>query len=195
MTGNLRFVKAIHLIDLENSKDPNTEAFNGFEYPKELLYSQRMTEKLIEFDNNASEELQLAARAQHICRWEIPRNSYPMDRVGYLKWREELKKMHALKASEILKEVGYDNDFINRVTFLIQKKLLKKDEGTQKLEDVICLVFLHYYFEDFAVKHEDEKVIDIIQKTWKKMSADGQAAALNLKLSGKSLSLIKKAVL
>jgi hypothetical protein len=194
MARDLKFEKAIHRIDLENSKDPNQENFEGEQYPKELLYSQRMTEKFLEFNPNASQELQIAARAQHICRWEISRGEYPMDRVGYLKWREELKKMHAKKTSVILEKVGYNEDFINRVAFLIQKKLLKKDEESQEMEDVVCLVFLQYYFEDFAAKHTDEKIIDIVKKTWVKMSDKGHDAALKLNYTPKSLSLIQKAL-
>tara|TARA_R110002020_G_scaffold179023_3_gene372124 strand:+ start:569 stop:1147 length:579 start_codon:yes stop_codon:yes gene_type:complete len=189
-----KFEKAIALIDRKNSDDPNTEFFLDKNYPKELLYSQRMSEKLLHFKPQASEELRIAARAQHICRWQSPRDSYPMDRIGYLKWREDLKKMHARLTSEILEEVGYDIDFIERVSFLIRKKLIKKDEGTQTLEDVICLVFLQYYFEEFADKHPDEKVIVILQKTWGKMSEEGHQAALGLPLSEKSLGLIKRAL-
>src|SRR5690606_1953193 len=137
---------------------------------------------------------QIAARAQHICRWKIARNEYPMDRVGYLKWRETLKKMHAEITSGILKEVGYDTEFIDRVSFLILKKLIKKDDESQTLEDVICLVFLEYYFEEFAEKHEDEKLIDILQKTWVKMSDKGHSEALKIKYSEKSLSLVKRAL-
>ncbi|MCF8715302.1 DUF4202 domain-containing protein [Joostella atrarenae] len=188
------FKEAIEKIDRANAQDPNTETYQGKTYPKELLYSQRMTETLLSFEPTATEELQIAARAQHIERWKIERNSYPMDRVGYLKWREELKKMHADVTSEILKEVGYDDEFSERVSFLIRKKMLKKDEGTQTLEDVICLVFLQYYFEDFADKHSDEKLIDILQKTWGKMSNKGHKAALKLPLSDNSLSLIKRAL-
>ena len=189
-----RFETAIALIDKKNSEDPNTYVVSGLEYPKELLYSQRMSRKLLQFKPNASKALQIAARAQHICRWKIPRDEYPMDKVGYFKWRETLKKMHAELTSEILNQVGYDDEFSNRISFLINKKLIKKNEETQILEDTICLVFLDYYFEEFAEKHEDEKVIDILQKTWVKMSDEGHAAALNLKLSDKSLSLIKQAI-
>ncbi|EIJ40058.1 hypothetical protein JoomaDRAFT_3106 [Galbibacter orientalis DSM 19592] len=188
------FKEAIEKIDRANAQDPNTETYQGKEYPKELLYSQRMTETLLSFEPNASEELQIAARAQHIERWKINRNSYPMDRIGYLKWREELKKMHAEITADILNEVGYDDSFSERVSFLIKKKLLKKDEETQTLEDVVCLVFLQYYFEDFADKHSDEKIIDILQKTWGKMSDKGHKAALKLPLNNKSLSLIKQAL-
>lgn len=188
------FETAKALIDSKNSEDTNTYHTNGIDFPKELLYSQRMSQKLLQFSPNASEALQIAARAQHICRWQIPRNDYPMDRVGYLKWRETLKKMHAKITSTILKNVGYDSKFIDRVSFLILKKSIKKDEESQTLEDTICLVFLDYYFESFIEKHNDEKIIDILKKTWRKMSNKGQEAALSLKFSEKSLFLIKKAL-
>ncbi len=189
-----KFQKAIQHIDAENSNDARKEIHNQKEYPKELLYSYRMTDKLLAYFPNASNELQIAARAQHINRWEIPRESYPVGKRGYLKWREALKKMHANITSNILNEVGYGTDFINRVTFLINKKLIKKDDESQVLEDVVCLVFLEYYFEAFSKKHDDEKLIDIIKKTWEKMSKNGQEAALKLQYSSKSLELIKRAI-
>jgi hypothetical protein len=189
-----RFESTIALIDKKNSEDIYTISFNGKEYPKELLYSERMTKKLLEFNPEASEALQIATRAQHICRWKIARNEYSMDKVGYLKWRETLKKMHADIATDILIEVGYDSKFIDRVSFLINKKLIKKDKESQTIEDVICLVFLEYYFEEFAIKHAEDKVIDILQKTWIKMSKKGQEAALKQKYSVKSLELIQQAI-
>lgn len=189
-----KFETAIALIDKKNSEDINVYKSHGLVFPKELLYSQRMSQKLLQFKPNASRGLQIAARAQHICRWKIARDEYPMDRVGYLKWRETLKKMHADITADILKEVGYEEEFIDRVRSLITKKLIKKNEESQILEDTVCLVFLDHYFEEFAVKHDDEKVIDILQKTWKKMSDEGHAEALKLKYSDKSLTLIKKAI-
>ncbi|WP_203257205.1 DUF4202 domain-containing protein [Hyunsoonleella ulvae] len=189
-----RFETAIALIDKVNSEDINTYQVAGIEYPKELLYSQRMTRKLLQFKPDASKALQIAARAQHICRWKIPRDEYPMDRVGYLKWRETLKKMHADLTSEILKQVGYDEQFDNRIRKIILKKLIKKNEESQALEDTICLVFLDYYFEEFAEKHPDEKVIDILKKTWVKMSEEGQQEALKLNFSEKGLALVKQAI-
>jgi len=189
-----RFETALALIDEKNSEDINTYQVYGINYPKELLYSQRMSRKLLQFKPNASRALQIAARAQHICRWKIDRNEYPMDRIGYLKWRETLKKMHANLTAEILNKVGYDTEFIDRISFLINKKLIKKNEESQILEDTICLVFLDYYFEEFAEKHDDEKIIDILQKTWKKMSEDGHTAAMKISFSDKSLSLIKQAI-
>jgi hypothetical protein len=117
-----------------------------------------------------------------------------MDRAGYLRWRQDLKKFHAQKATAILKKVGYSEDTIDKVVFLLEKKKLKKNEDTQTLEDVICLVFLEYYFEAFAQKHPEEKIIDILQKTWRKMSEKGRNAALKLPLSKQSHDLIFKAV-
>ena len=189
-----RFETAIALIDKKNAEDENTYQVSGLAYPKELLYSQRMTRTLLRFEPNASKALQIAARAQHICRWKIQRDEYPMDRVGYLKWRETLKKMHADITGEILQQVNFDVQFTDRVQKIILKKLIKKNEESQALEDTICLVFLDYYFDEFAAKHSDEKVIDILQKTWVKMSAKGHEAALKITFSEKGLALVKQAI-
>jgi len=186
--------KAFQLFDKANEQDPNTETYMGRSYPKEVLYAIRMTEKLNDFAPGASDALRLTARCQHICRWEIPRESYDMNRVGYLKWRQDLKKFHARKATEILEQVGYSQELIDKVAFLLEKKQLKKNEDTQTLEDVICLVFLEYYFEPFAAEHPEDKIIDILQKTWRKMSEKGREAALQLPLSKKSHVLISKAI-
>ncbi|QKX07376.1 DUF4202 domain-containing protein [Aquimarina sp. TRL1] len=185
---------AYQLFDEANAKDPNQEIVEGKEIPKELIYGQRMTQTLSSFQPDASEVVKLACRCQHICRWEIPRDSYPMDRVGYLRWREELKKFHATKAAGILEKVGYTQDVIDRVSFLLQKKKLKKDPESQLLEDVICLVFLAFYYEPFIAKHEEKKVVSILQKTWNKMSEKGHEAALKLSFSEKGLHLIKIAL-
>ncbi|WP_405411758.1 DUF4202 domain-containing protein [Maribacter sp. Asnod1-A12] len=194
MATSDRLLVAFQHFDEANKQDPNTEDFEGTTYPKEVLYGIRMTERLNKFAPNASEALQLTARCQHICRWEIPRDSYEMNREGYLRWRQELKKFHGEKASAILKEIGYDEETIAMVKFLLQKKQLKKNEDTQTLEDIICLVFLEFYFEPFAIKHPEDKTIDILQKTWKKMSLKGQEATLKLPLSKFSLDLITKAL-
>jgi len=185
------FLNASAWIDAENEADPNNETYQGVTYPKELLYSDRMYEKLMAFEPNASEAVQIAAKAQHICRWKIARESYPMDRVGYLKWREDLKKFHAKTTAEILQKAGYDTTFIDRVSFLIEKKLLKKDEETQLLEDVICLVFLEYYLDAFVQKHDREKMKNIILKTWNKMSDKGHQEALKIDYRAENLQLIK----
>lgn len=189
-----KFLQAIALFDKANSLDPNTEIFEGKTYPKELLYAKRMTQMLVGFAPEASEAVKLAAHAQHICRWEIPRSDYEMNRTGYLLWRTELKKYHAAKAAEILTEVGYDAELVGKVAFLLQKKQLKRNEETQILEDVICLVFLQYYYDSFIAKHEDAKIIDIVQKTWNKMTEKGHDAALQLSYSERGLALVKQAL-
>lgn len=186
--------QAFQLFDAANKEDPNTEMLNGQPHPKELLYARRMTEQLNAFAPDASEALQLTARSQHICRWEIARDSFEMNREGYLRWRQELKKFHAKKAAAILEKVGYEQELITKVKFLLEKKQLKKNEETQTLEDVICLVFLAHYFEAFAAKHPEEKTIDILQKTWRKMSDKGHQAALKLALSEDAFRLVNKAI-
>lgn len=174
--------RVLHAIDQANSHDPNRERVDGQELPKELLYGQRMSERLNIFCSEAPEHLQIAARAQHIERWTSPRNLYPPGRAGYKKWRAELGLYHAQRAGELMAEHGYSPKDIERVRFLIQKRQLRRDNDTQTLEDVICLVFIEYYLADFAEKHPQDKLIDIIQKTWKKMSAKGHEAALQLPL-------------
>jgi len=189
-----KFETAIGFFDKANTNDPNIVVANGKSFPKELLYAIRMTEKLNQFEPNASESVQLAVRCQHICRWEIPRDSYKMNRKGYLTWRRDLAKFHAQKAASILKDVGYKDEMLDNVTFLLQKKQLKRNDETQLLEDVICLVFLEHYFENFSEKYSNEKLIDILQKTWAKMSDKGHEAAMKLKFSSKSKQLISKAL-
>jgi len=189
-----KFETAIRLFDKANSQDPYTETSDGKVYPKELLYAIRMTDKLNSFEPKASEAVQLAVRCQHICRWEIARHSYEMNRKGYLTWRKDLAKFHAKKAAEILAEVGYAETQVDNVTFLLQKKQLKRNKETQLLEDVACLVFLEHYFEKFSKKYAEEKLIDIVQKTWAKMSEKGHEAALKLNFSKGSLALIQKAL-
>lgn len=189
-----KLLLAFQHFDDANKQDPHTEVFQGRTYPKEVLYGIRMTERLNEFAPDASEALRLTARCQHICRWEIPRESYAMDREGYLRWRQDLKKFHAKKATQILEEIGYAKEIIDKVVFLLEKKQLKKNEETQTLEDVICLVFLEFYFEPFAHKHPEDKTIDILQKTWRKMSDKGREAALTLPFSKFALDLVTKAI-
>ncbi len=194
-SGNAKLAAAFERFDAANAEDPNqTQLPDGGSVPKELIYGQRMTEELQRFAPEAPEPVHLAARCQHIRRWRIPRKDYPMDRAGYFKWRTTLYKFHAEQAGEILREVGYDDATIERVGFLLQKKRLQSDADTQTLEDVICLTFLRYYFAEFAAQHPEEKVVDIVQKTWKKMSEAGHAAALKLDLSAESLRLVQLAL-
>lgn len=186
--------QAFAAFDAANREDPNTEVVAGQAQPKELVYAQRMSQQLNEFCGDASPVVQLAARAQHICRWKIPRTDYPMDRPGYHRWRTELGKFHADTAAAILAKQGVDPELIERVKTLLQKRKLKQDPEVQLLEDVVCLVFIRHYLADFARKHDEEKVLDIIRKTWKKMSPKGQEAALSLALPEDLMTLITRAV-
>ena len=189
-----RFEDALRLIDEANSEDPNNERFEGEEYPKELLYSMRMTNWLDTIEPQASEALRLAVRSQHIRRWEIPRSEYPLGRKGYHQWRIRLYDYHGEKAAEILEKVGYDEETIARVRMLLKKKGLKTDTETQTLEDVACLVFLESYFWDFSRLHDGEKIIGILRKTWAKMSPRGQEAARELSLNAGAQDLLNKAL-
>lgn len=193
-TQSPRLQQAFTAFDAYNSQDTVRESYDGKEYPKELLYAERMTARLQTFAPDASEALQLAARSQHIGRWEIPRSAYPMDRKGYLQWRNVLKAHHADIAARILSDCGYDTPVVDEVKFLLLKKDLLHNTGTQTLEDVICLVFIEYYLEDFAAAHEDDKVVDILRKTIKKMSAGALEAATKISVSSRIGSLIGLAI-
>jgi len=181
--------------DTYNSFDPNIEESEDVFYPKEVLYAIRMTEKLKEYAPDSDEYIQLTVRCQHIGRWEIPRNSYPMNRKGYLQWRNTLALHHAKIAEKILTECGYTDDTIEKVKFLLQKKQLRQNSDTQLLEDIVCLVFIQYYLEPFAAMHADEKVIDILRKTLKKISAHAIEEAVKIPVSDKVKILIQKAVM
>ena len=189
-----RFEDALRLIDEANSQDPNIESFEGEDYPKELLYSMRMTKWLETLEPHASEALRLAVRSQHIRRWEIPRSDYPMNRKGYHQWRTRLYDYHGEKAAEILEKVGYDEETIARVRKLLKKQGLKSNPETRTLEDVACLVFLESYFWDFSRLHDEEKIIGILRKTWVKMSPRGQEAARELSLNAGAEALLSKAL-
>lgn len=188
---NNQFDITIEAFDKENSKDPNVEVDAGVKYPKELLYAKRMSDCLNAYYPEASEALLLAVRCQHIRRWEIPRDSFPDNRKGYLLWRTKLKEMHAQIASEIMQQQGYDMDLTNQVVKLLLKKGLKTDPEVQVLEDVICIVFLQYYFSDFALKHDVEKLKSILLKTLKKMSEKGIAHAQQLNNAGEFLPYLQ----
>jgi hypothetical protein len=185
-----KFEAALRRFDEENSRDPNLENSR----PRELLYAERLTNWVLRLCPDASEALRLAARCQHICRWEIPRDSYPMSRPGYLKWRADLKKFHAQKAGEILNETGYDAETIRRVQDLNLKKHFPKDAESCMLEDALCLVFLEFQLADLAAKTDDDKTINALQKSWQKMTEAARAEALKLNYGDREKSLIQRAL-
>lgn len=192
-----RLKQALAKFDAANAEDPNQEMFEGKSYPKELLYAQRMTAMLERFAPDASEAVQLAVRCQHICRWKIPRNTYPMDGEGYKRWRTNLYKFHGDTAGAIMREVGYDDEIIGKVQALLRKERLKVNPDTQLLEDVVDLVFLEHYLGDFVRKYshyEEDKLLGILRKTWLKMSEKGHAAALKLNYTPEMLAIVQKAL-
>lgn len=191
---NIDISTAFDAIDALNKQDENTVTCEGVEYPAEYLYSLRMSEELEEFQPEASEELKVAVRAQHIARWRSPRSNYPMDRAGYLKWRQELYGLHAEYASEQLREAGADDESLAKVARYIRDKAKRNSPETQTVEDVACLVFLRWYLADFVVKHEKEKLVKIIVKTWSKMSDAAHERALTIPFEDGHFSLIKEAL-
>ena len=186
--------EALAAFDWANAADPNKEPVDGVPTPKELVYGQRMSDWQERLYPDASLALKLAARCQHLERWRTPRRSYPEGRVGYLTWRRDLKRFHAERAGEILGPLGFDGETIGRVQSLVNKENLKQDPEAQALEDIACLVFLAHYFADFAAGHRDDKVVDILRKTWRKMSETGHAAALALPLGPREAALVAEAL-
>lgn len=164
-----RLHRALALIDQANAADPKGEA---------LAYGERMTAELARLAPDASDVLQIAARGQHVERWLLPRSDYPEGKAGYLAWRREQGRRHGERVAGIMAEAGYDPADCDRVGVLLRKEGLKRDADVQMLEDVICFVFLRWYFADFAAKHDAAQVLDIVQKTARKMSDPARARAL-----------------
>lgn len=187
---NERFDTAIRRFDEENSHDPNQEEGQ----PRELLYAERLTNWVLKLRPDASEALQLAARCQHICRWQSPRENYPMTRAGYLKWRADLKKFHADKSGSILREVGYDDVTIQRVQDLNLKKNFPADGECRVLEDALCLVFMEFQLNVLAAKTDDEKMINALRKSWEKMTEAARSEALKLNYGARGKNLIERAL-
>lgn len=195
---NEQFHATLAIFDKLNSEDPNTLLLEGVAQPKALLYAQRMSEMLTRYAPNASEPLQLATRCQHIQRWKIPRADYPMTKPGYLQWRTRLKEFHAEVAAKVLVAQGYDDATVSKVSALLKKENLSSDPDTQTLEDVIVLAFLEHDLVDFASLHpeySEGKFVDILRKSYLKMSPKGRDAALTLiQLPKDLLPLIQKAI-
>jgi hypothetical protein len=189
-----RFEAALRRFDEENARDPNVEHVAGFAHPRELIYSQWLTEVVLKLCPDASEALRLAARCQHLCRWMVPRDSYPMTRTGYLKWRAGLKQFHARKAGQILREVGYADNVIARVQSLNLKRDFPQDPEARVLEDALCLVFLEHQFGDLASRTADDKMINALQKTWKKMTPAAHTLAARLSFSPHQRELLDQAL-
>ena len=189
-----RFEAAYRRFDAANSLDPNLEIVEGVARPRELVYAERLTQWVLNLCPDAPEELRLAARCQHLCRWMIARGSYPMTRPGYLQWREDLKKFHAEKAGEILRAVGYPEAIVAKVQTLNLKKNFPQDPDSRVLEDALCLVFLEFQFAELAAKTVDAKMINALRKSWNKMTPAAREQAMKLSFGPKEKSLLERAL-
>lgn len=189
-----RLEQAFELFDEYNKQCPEQVTWKGASYPAEYFYAVELYNWVKKLRPDANEYLLLASRSQHIGRWEIARSEYPEGRTGYLKWRSDLGKYHAARAGEILSQVGYEAHEIERAQQIIQKQRLKLDDDVQVMENALCLVFLEFQFDDLIQKLSEEKMINVLRKTWKKMSKDGHDAALKLKYSAEGADLIAKAL-
>lgn len=192
-----RFDAVIAEVDAANAADPRAFTDGGTSRPYELVYAERMSAQLQHIYPDASELLRIAARAQHIRRWDIPRASFPEGRHGYNDWRKTCREHHARLLTAIMTRHGYNEDDIAHATMLIRKEQLKKDKESQALENVVAVVFLEHYFAEFDAEHsdyDDAKMIDIIGKTLRKMSPKGHAAAMALPLSDRTRKLVEAAL-
>lgn len=191
---NPRLARAIALFQAENAQDPSSVVDGGAPRPKELVDAERLSAWVRRVAPEASEALLLASHCQHLRRWEIPRSSFEPGRLGYLKWRKELGRFHADTAARILRDAGYDEDTIAAVRAINLKQGLRSNPDVQAMEDALCLSFLEHELADFSEKHSDDKLIDIIAKTWRKMSERARAMALELPLTGRVASLVQRAL-
>lgn len=192
-----QFNAVIDAIDAVNAEDPRKAIVDGTEHPYETVYADRMTETLQRMYPDASELLRIAARAQHIRRWQIPRDTYPRNREGYQKWRLEMRQLHADLVGGIMGHNGYSAGDIALVGTFLRKERLKRDADSQALENVVDVVFLDFYWDDFVTKfadYDDDKLIDIVGKTLRKMSSHGHAAALALDLAPETARIVLAAV-
>ena len=188
-----RFQAVIAEIDAANAHDPRQDSVAGTLRPREVVYSERMSECLARLYPEASESLRIAARAQHICRWQIPRQKYPLGREGYNAWRAACRDHHATLTSAIMRRHGYADSEIAQVVKIIRKEQLKRDPESQALENVAAVVFVHHYLDEFVADHkdyDDAKLADILKKTLRKMDSTGHAAALGLSLPEPTRRLI-----
>ena len=169
-------------IDEINRADPNWIDIRGEPRPKELTHAAMVSAWIERLRPEADDALRLAARGHHVRRWAIPRREYPPGRRGYLRWRQALQDLHAATLGEVMTEAGYDDVAIQRAQDLVRKKNLRRDPDAQALEDALCLVFLETQLGEFRAGQPDERMADILQKTWRKMSAEARALAIELDL-------------
>lgn len=193
MTSSSRLEQAYSAFDAVNKTDPNAFHWQEQDWPRELFLAIKLTEWVLKLAPNASEPLRLAARCQHIGRWQIPRREYPQGRIGYLTWRKALARHHADMAARILGQLEYDEQTIGRVQMIVLKRGIKQDADVQVMENALCLVFLQYQFDSFRLDNE-EKIVGIIRKSLLKMDDAGRRQALMLDYSSAGLAVINEAL-
>lgn len=181
---------AIDRIDSVNQADPNS--FEG--EPLAMVQGRRAHEWVLTLTPKAGPELQIAARAHHLRRWDLNREDYPEGRDGYLRWRRDQKKAHAKLLTSMLKEDGIASRHILRAVEIVQKKGLGSDSEVQVFEDAVCLTFIETQFLSTADKlGDDEKMVDVVTKTLAKMSPAGIAAAGRIELDPRSDDIVQRA--
>jgi tRNAThr (cytosine32-N3)-methyltransferase len=188
------YARARELIDLAHATDPHRTSDGR---PAELVYAERMETWVARLVPDASPVLRLAARCQHLERWLVPRASYPEGKVGYFSWRKSLYHRQAGRARELLMAAGVMEGEAADASTWVAKSGLKTNPGTQALEDAACLVFLENEIGAFAAQHAAyprEKFVDIIRKTWRKMSPGAHELALALALPPATEVLVRDAV-
>jgi hypothetical protein len=189
-----RFRRAVSGFDAVSAADPERTRTVDGDRPRELVQAERLEAWVLKLEPDAGEALRLAARCQHVGRYLVPRSTYPEGRIGYLRWRSDLAKAHAARASETLRSAGYDEDTIERVRSINMKLGIRLNADVQTMEDALCLSFLEHEYAEFSKKHDDRKLIEIIVKTWRKMSPRARELALTLPLSGRPAELVKRAL-
>jgi Domain of unknown function (DUF4202) len=190
-----RLAAALAAVDAANADDPATLVVGGVERPKELTHAEMMTRWVRRLDPACSDEQLIAARAHHLRRWAIPRDSYPKDRAGYLRWRTALQRRHAEDVGRIMRDAGYGDESIEQVQAIVRKRGLGRDPAVQVHEDALCLVFLETQLDELTTSLGDEdKMVDILRKTAAKMSPAGLEAARQLSLSPEGAELLGRAL-
>ena len=193
--GDGQLEQVIAAVDAANADDPHTIVVHGETRPKELAHAELMTAWVRRLDPDCSDEQLIAARAHHLRRWSIPRDDYPRDRPGYLRWRTALRRQHAEDVAAIMREGGYDDAAIARVQAIVRKQGLGRDPAVQTHEDALCLVFLETQFDELAGQlGDDDKMVDILRKTAGKMSPAGLEAAPGRASSPGGAALLQRAL-
>jgi len=189
-----RFDAAIAAIDAANADDPHTIVVGGAVRPKEQAHAEMMTTWVRRLDPDADDAQLLAARAHHLRRWTSPRTDYPAGRAGYLRWRTALKARHAEEVGALLEASGYDSATIERVQAIVRKDHLRSDPATQTHEDALCLTFLETQLGGVEEQLGDDRTVEVVRKTWAKMSPKGREAALALDLAPTQRDLVRRAL-